>query len=274
MALNCGEDIVCPIDKCQDWTKILHFRKTNLNGFRKTSGKQDIYLIAPCGKKLRSTYDLCVYIDDKNIYDLVDPNYVNFEKPSMLGETSKSLMGDTKELVKFVKSQGSYTPKVNRRYVFSKTNTKFTRIQEELTRCYKCKWMDLVKTQPNGCQLCKGCDLFDPVDVLEMWFEKNPYEPMMGEPFLTRLKVQTGLSGADISEWFANALNSQSNGQKEAREEEVEVAPQVDPLLEEEVKVVPQVDPLREEVEVVPQEDPLLVPEGHQKEEEEVIVID
>ena len=70
------------IIKLGEWTKIVRFRQSGA-----TYHQKDLYLVhKTLGKKLRSTRDLALHIREHNLFTVVDPYLVNFEKPLQEGE--------------------------------------------------------------------------------------------------------------------------------------------------------------------------------------------
>ena len=89
------------------WTKILRFRQTG-----SSEGKKDLYIISPLGVKLRSTHDLAKHVKENNLYSVVDPNVVNFDKILDLHEETNPAQQSkiTQEFVKWVESRGNTNP--------------------------------------------------------------------------------------------------------------------------------------------------------------------
>jgi hypothetical protein len=192
------------------WCKLLRYRQSGA-----TVGQRDLYLITPTGDKLRSTRELCQYVVDKNLFEAVDPELINFEKPDLLN-VNRTKSKQTNEFIKFIQSRGAVIPSY-----FSTTTEEnkqnkpikltFNTRDIGMVKCDNCRILsaDFIKIQ-NGQFHCQDCICSDdPYGTLERFYLQNRILPLKEQ--LERLQKQTGLTYDSIIDWFTKTFEEQSS---------------------------------------------------------------
>jgi len=199
------------------WTKNVKIRNSGAS-----QGQRDVYIITPADEngsniKLRSVRELTVYVKERGCYD-IDPTIVNFEKPDSILGYDPSLRPrkrhhNTKELIKFIESEGTYVPrymsrKPNRNKKLGKdpSGLKLTISTKDLKPCHICYWLE----PPQNREIikkkiyCTMCTLKTNLEKL-LWYldDNNDAPPVLPSEF-ERIMRSTSMSAKEISDFYTD----------------------------------------------------------------------
>jgi len=210
---------MCKVGPGEMWCKIVRNRQTG-----STAGSEDMYLVSPDGRRLRSTHDLAKYILSYNLFDQLNPYEVNFEKPldNHVNSTDvQTFSKNTMEFIQWYESAGKTLPSFMTRIPLRPTKERrpskkksgnlklrFNTKKIKMNKCGNCGFWEDLEKQPNGENLCRDCRLgpLNPYRVLQGYLDRCAILPLQADFF--RLQKQTRLSELEISQWFQNAMSN------------------------------------------------------------------